>query len=269
MKYRAALPEHNDNVSHEHPLKEFFVLLAGAIGVIGVVYLMLGLFIDFAVDYVTPEMELRIFRATDMIWEESGVQKDDERRQSLQALMGEVGTCLKIAYPITVRISESEQINAFAIPGGTVIVHTALLDALASKNGLAFVLAHELGHFQNRDHLRAMGRGIVLLAIFAALSGGGTDLSDMLAPVTDYETARFSQERESEADATALRALNCLYGHIGGATELFEVIAGSGNDVDFSFTHYFSSHPAARQRIAELHRLSEQLGFSLADTLPK
>jgi len=265
MKYRAALPEQNDNVSHEHPLKEFIVLLSGVVALVLAVYIVLGFFIDYAVDFVSPESEIRIFSAVDMNWGGSGRSESDEQQRSLQGLLNQLGSCLDIPYKITLRISDSEKVNAFAYPGGTVVVYSGLLDSLHSENGLAFVLAHELGHFQNRDHLRALGRGIVLLATFSALGGAGSDLPDFLAPVGNFENAQFSQERETAADATALSALNCHYGHVGGAKEFFETVAEPGDGFDFSLTHYFSSHPEAKQRIEDLSELSEKLGFSQID----
>ena len=265
MKYHAALPEHNNNVPHEHPLKEFIVLLSGVVALVLVLYVVLGFFIDYLVDYISPETEIRIFAAADMIWEGSGRPDSDGQQRSLQRLIDQLGSCLDIPYTITLRISDSEQVNAFAYPGGTVVVYSELLESLRSENGLAFVLAHELGHFQNRDHLRSMGRGLVLLAMFAALTGADSDLSKMLAPVSNFENAQFSQDRENAADATALRALNCHYGHVGGATEFFEAVAEPGDGFDFSLTHYFSSHPEAKQRIHALRELSEKQGFRQAD----
>jgi Zn-dependent protease with chaperone function len=252
MKYHAALPERNDNVSDGHPLKEFFLLLGAAAGLLIALYVVLGFFVDYAVDYVSPETEVRIFAAAGMLWEPGGAPDTEQQQQSLQTLVDQLATCLDTAYPITLRIAESEQVNAFAVPGGTVVLN---------------VLAHELAHFQNRDHLRSLGRSIVLLAMLAVLTGADADLSRVLAPISDYENAQFSQDRESAADATALRALNCHYGHVGGATELFEVIATPDDDSDFALTHYFSSHPEARQRVDDLRQLSESLGFDRANNV--
>lgn len=269
MKYRAALPEHNDNVSHEHPLKEFVVLLSGVVALVFAIYIVLGFFIDYAVDYVSPEAEIRIFSAVNVGWKGSARPDSDKQQRSLQVLIDQLSLCLDIPYTITLRISDSEQVNAFAYPGGTVVVYSGLLESLHSENGLAFVLAHELSHFQNRDHLRSMGRGIILLAVFIALGGTDSDLSNLLAPVSYFENAQFSQERENAADATALSALNCHYGHVGGATEFFEAVSEPGDDFDFSLTHYFSSHPEAIQRIQNLRALSKQAGLREADPQPE
>ncbi len=48
--------------------------------------------------------------------------------------------------------------NAFAMPGGTTGLITGLLETLDNEIELAFVIAHELGHFHNRDHLSGLGR---------------------------------------------------------------------------------------------------------------
>lgn len=60
MKYTAALPEHNDNVSHEHPLKDFFLLLAALVAVAALAFWLLGLMIDSVVDRLSPEAEARL-----------------------------------------------------------------------------------------------------------------------------------------------------------------------------------------------------------------
>lgn len=257
MDYRPGLPKRNVNISHEHPLKEFFVLLAGTIGVVVAVFVIVGLFVDTAVQYIDPEVERQLF----------GVDgRDDDKpltepEQELQSLLDQLGNCVDVAYPVTVRISESSDMNAFARLGGRVTVLSGLLDRVKTENGIAFVLAHELGHFKSRDHLRSIGRALVLLAASVALTGANSDVSNIMTPVYSVETARFSQERERAADATALQALNCYYGHVGGATEFFELMVEPGDDLEWSLTHYFSSHPEPQDRIDDLRALTEELGF--------
>lgn len=257
MKYRPGLPEHNDNISHEHPLKEFVVLLAGTIGIILAVFVIVGLFVDTAVQYIEPELERLLFDVNGS----GGGEPLTNAEQELQRLLDELGDCVDVGYPVTVRISESSDMNAFARLGGRVTVLSGLLDRVKTENGIAFVLAHELGHFKNRDHLRSMGRALVLLAASVALTGANSNVSSILTPVYTVETARFSQEREGAADATALQALDCYYGHVGGATEFFELMVEPGDDLDWSLTHYFASHPEAQQRIDDLRALTEELGL--------
>jgi Zn-dependent protease with chaperone function len=120
-----------------------------------------------------------------------------------------------------------------------------------------------LGHFKNRDHLRGLGRSIVLLTISVLLTGANSDISALLTPVYNAEAAQYSQDRESNADAIALHALNCHYGHVGGAAEFFEIIAAPEYDLDWSLTHYFSSHPEAQKRINDLDTLARSQGYAV------
>jgi Zn-dependent protease with chaperone function len=258
MKYTPGLLEKNSNVSHEHPLREFFVLVIGATAIFLAVALLLGLFVDYAVRYIDPELESVLF---------SGFATEDEsapteQEQKLQALLDRLSKCVDVGYPVVVSVTESDQMNAFAMPGGKVVVLSAMLDKVETENGLAFVLAHELAHFKNRDHLRGMGRSIVLLAISVLITGANSDISALLTPVYSADAAQYSQDRESDADAIALGTLNCHYGHVGGASEFFELIAAPDDELDLSLTHYFSSHPEAQNRIDDLNALAERRGYA-------
>ena len=257
MKYSARLPEHNNNVSHEHPLREFFVLVAGTVAVLSIVFVLMGLLVDRAVEYIDPELEASLFGS---FYDESTTEPTERERQ-LQQLLDQLRLCIDVGYPVDIRISESELANAFAMPGGRIVVFSAALDQLKTENGLAFVLAHELGHYQNRDHLRGMGRSAVLLTLSVLMTGAGSDMSSLLTPVFSAESAQYSQSRESAADVTALRALQCHYGHVGGATEFFEAIADLTESPDRGLAHYFASHPEALQRIDDLQELATTLGF--------
>ncbi len=64
--------------------------------------------------------------------------------------------------------------------GGHILLFQGLLDILKTENSLSFVIGHELGHFKNRDHLRGLGRGIVLTALSATFTGANSNLTSLL-----------------------------------------------------------------------------------------
>lgn len=251
MDYRPSQPEHNVNVSEVHPLKEFFSLLAGLILFLTCVYLILGLVIDYTVDHLSVDTELALMESLD--WEDFSSMSESESEQYLEtrALLESLFPCADISYPVALGIHSSPEVNAFAMPGGYMVVNQGLLDKVTSENGLAFVLAHELAHFRNRDHLRSMGRSIVLLTGSILLTGNNSDLSSLIGPTMNLEVAQFSQARESLADRTALDILNCRYGHTAGAEELFEYLQETEEE-DLRFSHYFSSHPQTETRIEQI-----------------
>jgi Zn-dependent protease with chaperone function len=265
VNYQPSLPEHNDNVSHQHPAREFFVLITGVLFFVFIGYWALGLFVDVAVDYLSSEQEAKLFSKVDINWD-FGEELMPEEQAKLQNLVDAFKPCLSLPYPITVSLVKSEAINAMAVPGGKMVVFSGLLDSLSSTNGLMFILAHELGHFKNRDHLRLMGRGIVLSILAMLAFGGDSGFSDILASTINLRTAKYSQSRESQADHTALQALHCHFGHVGGATELFETLKSQEEGFDFEMLHYFSSHPELQQRIDDLHHLAQELGFPVQET---
>jgi Zn-dependent protease with chaperone function len=85
--------------------------------------------------------------------------------RTLQALVDRLQTqCAALPYQITVHVQPSTAVNAAALPGGHMLVFSGLLTEMRSENELAFVLAHELGHYAHRDHLRGLGRALVLMA---------------------------------------------------------------------------------------------------------
>ena len=269
MNYQPSLPDHNVNVSHDHPIREFFILVSGVVVVLVLVFWLLGLLVDYAVEFIPPEQEAELFANLNFDWTstpDSEPDTDSEQEASLQGLLDSLQTCLDLPYPITVTLVKSEQVNAVAIPGGNVLVFSGLLESVSSQNGLAFVLAHELGHFVNRDHLRGMGRGILLAALSTVIFGANSDISQMLASASGVQVAQYSQERESLADRTALHVLSCHYGHVGGAAELFVALQELEEALDFGLLHYFATHPELQTRIDDLQRLSKELGFTVGET---
>ncbi|RSZ56326.1 M48 family metallopeptidase [Massilia atriviolacea] len=266
MKYQPSLPEHNDNISTQHPLKDFVViglwLLAGA----ALLFWMLALAVDTVVERLDHESEAQLYALLPSrpIPTEAAEQA---RQRQVQALVDSMRACAGLRLPANVSLHKSETPNAAVLPGGNIVVFTGLLDEVTSENGLAFVLAHELSHITQRDHLRALGRGIVLFGVSALLTGGDSGLSELLAPVGKLGDATYSRTREAAADAAALRILNCRYGHAGGATELFASLKEGDADPS-GLSHYVASHPAMQQRIDAIDAAIRAGGMKVGPLTP-
>jgi len=265
MKYEPSLPQHNDNVIQEHPLKDFLSILIklAALALLG--FFLLGLLVDAVVDRMDASTEASL---TQLIADKAAPApvRGGTREVQLQALVDSLRSCARFTGPATVHLTESDTPNAVVVPGGHIYVFSALLKNVQSENGLAFVLAHEMAHLAHRDHLRALGRGIVLYGLAALISGDTSALAGVLAPVQQLGDASYSRSRESAADARALQVLACRYGHAGGATEFFEALAKGKRDIPGS--HYFQSHPAMQARIAALQAAMAQQGIKTGVVTP-
>ena len=266
MKYQPVLPEHNDNVAPQHPLKDFAVILAWLLVIAAGVFWLMGLAVDAVVDRLDHEDEARLVAL--MPTQSAPAGKPAPQQVKLQAMVDGMRACAGLRLPATVTVNQSEHANAAVLPGGHIVVFSGLTDQVKSENGLAFVLAHELAHITQRDHLRAMGRGVVLFGISAVLLGSDSGLTELLAPVSSLGHATYSRTREAAADAAALRTLNCRYGHAGGATELFESIRARDGD-GFALSHYVASHPAMSERIGALNGAIRTGGMKVGAVLPK
>lgn len=266
MEYKPSLPEHNDNVSHDRPVREFVTLFSGITIFLLIVFWTTGLLVDYAVDYISPEMEAKIFASFN--GSKAGVvSAKDPKQAELQRMVDQLRECGHLAYPLTVHLIDTQDANAMAFPGGRIIVFKGLLNNVNSENGLAFVLAHELAHFIHRDHLRGMGRGVVITAISALMTGSGSAVTQLFVPATSFNMAQYSQTRESVADKKALEILACFYGHVGGATEFFKAMTPDKGDKNL-LGHYFNSHPQALERIHNLNRLVKEMKFDVQIVKP-
>lgn len=103
-------------------------------------------------------------------------------------------------------VAERPEINAFAAPGGVVVVFRGLLDAVESPEELAGVLAHEVAHAELRHSLQGMLKSLGFRTLASIALGDSAD--SMLADVTKRLTElRFSRDAEREADANGLQRL--------------------------------------------------------------
>ena len=265
MKFTPRQPGVNVNVTPTHPLKEFAVLAGGLLAVAVGLYLLLGLAVDLVVPRLSIDFEKKLAAAF------TGRLADTEAHtpaaNALQTLVDRLQEkCAPLPYAVTVHLQEADAVNAAALPGGQMVVFSGLLKEMRSENELAFVLAHELGHFAHRDHLRGLGRALVLMTASTVLFGADSSVSGMIGESLTLTELSFSRKQETQADEFALQTLNCYYGHAAEATTFFSRIPKSGDPGRFG--HYFASHPENRRRIAHLEALIRERNYAIGHPRP-
>ncbi len=248
MSYVPKLPDDRVNIPQQHPLMDLAVLLTGALAVVLGIYWLLGLAVNLAVDRLPAGFEQRLAARIEFPADEEG--KADPREPAAQAVLARlVGQLPATPYPFRLSIADDSEVNAFAVPGGHIVILRGLLDAVRSENELAMVLGHELGHFAQRDHLRALGRGLVLAVLSAALLGQDSSLSGIAQGSLGVAHASFSRKQESSADRYGIELLQKTYGHVGGATDFFERLAAEDSRRGPA---WLASHPLSEERVREL-----------------
>lgn len=147
-------------------------------------------------------------------------------------------------------VAERPEVNAFAAPGGVVVVFSGLLTSAATPEELAGVLAHEVAHAELRHSLRGMVKGLGLRALVALVMG---DISDnvLTGAATRLTELRFSRDAEREADANGLQRLVAARISPHGMLRFYERLTAEQRP---SPPALLSTHPASGERLNWLRR---------------
>jgi beta-barrel assembly-enhancing protease len=204
---------------------------------------------------------MREIRASGLLVEDPQITEyinDIGHRVSAQANKGD--------YNFTFFVIKDPNINAFALPGGYIGVHTGLLEATRREDELAGVLAHEIAHVTQRHIARAvhdnsrqsiLTTAIMLGAVLAGAAGGANPQAVQGALAVAQGTAaqqqiNFTRANESEADRVGISALADAGFDPEGMASFFEVISrGGGGAPEYRVPEFLQTHPVTSARIAE------------------
>ena len=167
-------------------------------------------------------------------------------------------------HDFTFFVIDNPVVNAFALPGGFIGVHTGLLEATRNEDELAGVLAHEVSHVTQRHIARSihasqrqslMSMAIMLGAVLAAAAGGSSDAVQGAIAVAQGTAAQqqinFTRSNEYEADRVGISALANAGFDPQGMASFFEVISRSNRPMDQRLPEFLRTHPVSSARIAE------------------
>ena len=172
-------------------------------------------------------------------------------RAALDALLARLAAAAgPLPHPLALRVVASEQINAFALPGGQVLLLSGLIDFAASPDEIAGVLAHEIAHVARRDPLRATIRSAALAALAGTVAGDPYLIATLAAFVVRSLGLAHPQAAEAMADAQALDILAAAGVSAQGLADFFarmETRAGPAPDGPLA---HLSTHPPGAHRTA-------------------
>ena len=265
MEYQPRLPREGINVSARHPLSELVTLVAGVCLAVVLIAAAAFVLVEGLIRWIPPSFESRVFGS---LWSAGADSEgEDPRLEAAGALLERLASHWEEnPYELQLAIMEEESPNAFAVPGGAIYLTRGLLDSVESENELAFVLGHEIGHFRNRDHLRGLGRGLIVSLALSALTGGSAAES-IPQLVTTITQSGFAREQERDADAFGIALVEAEYGHVAGADGFFKRLPDAKADLGDEFSSYFATHPVSEARIENLQDLAARNRWSITGDL--
>ncbi len=152
-------------------------------------------------------------------------------------------------YKFEVTVVKSDIVNAFALPGGYVVVFTGLMKKAESGEEVAGVLSHELNHVLQRHGLERIVKSLGLMTVVAIVFGNQQGLVGMMKQLgVELFTLKFGREQETEADLTGLQLLQRAKIDPSGMITFFERLS----EKDQGRMEWLSTHPMSAARADRL-----------------
>lgn len=147
--------------------------------------------------------------------------------------------------PIVLHIHDSEELNAYALPGGHIIVNAEMIRFCQSPEELAGVIAHELGHVEHRHGVNRLIQQFGMTIILAIATG--TESSALQDAAMSLINNYFSREDETQADDFAMQQL--VDSHIDPMcmSTVFTRMAEHSGDMS-GVMNFLSTHPELAER---------------------
>jgi len=243
--YQAGLPDDSVNITTSNPLFTALKLLVSLALIAVLAYFALNYLINITVSSISPEQEAKLEK---MFVVEGNLS--DTNSSYLKRVTQRLVRCADLPYPIHIRVMESDEPNAFAVPGGVIYVTRGILKKMQSENELAFIIGHELGHFKHRDHLRGLGYRLIMGMVGIIL---GNQYGAAAQITLGIGSAKHSQSAELAADDFGLETMQCAYGTVSYATKLFEKM-----DTGHEWRYFMATHPGFQERVKKMEEKVEQ-----------
>ncbi|MEO6436722.1 MAG: M48 family metallopeptidase [Tepidisphaeraceae bacterium] len=165
-------------------------------------------------------------------------------------------------------VVSSDQINAFAVPGGYIYITQGLLFRMSNEAQLAGVLGHESGHIAHRHSVKQIqkARGAQGLTVVAGLAGtifGIGGVGDITGLVAGLTLMKYGRDQEREADFSGLKYMTDAGYSPAGMVQLIEVLKSSSGK---GSPEFLSTHPDPGNRIDYLTQTIQQKYAPAAQT---
>lgn len=259
--------ENNDNISKTTDGKEFLILVGGVIALCIGLFVFADFFAGIYIDNMSADKQIKLEKSlSTMSIHPQTAAKNKEFKSQLETLENLKSRIIRLDKRLSdkskfdIEVYPDDEVNAFVIPDGSIYFTKGLLKEVKDEQTLAFVLAHEMGHYLHRDHLKSFGREIITGAILTVVTAGQhQQFGSFVNDIHEVSKIVYSRSQETNADLYANEVVLKLYGNNDGALKFMEMIDEKQKLPEF--LHYFSTHPSPHDRIYLLKQDAKKRGF--------
>jgi predicted Zn-dependent protease len=212
-------------------------------------YMFAPIFTSYVAKNLPPSWEEEIGKRTvQVLTYDKQVCDSPKCDQALKAITDRLSPSLPEDLNYSVQIVRDGEMNAFAAPGGRIIVFSGLIEKAGTPEELAAVIAHELGHVVERHPIQGFvhALGFGLLAGFIMGDGGSVSAAAISNGLLQLH---YSRELEERADRLAIEYLQRANIGTHGLVAFFERLQKKNPANDNRIFDYISTHPSTADRI--------------------
>lgn len=167
-------------------------------------------------------------------------------------------------YQLEFRESRYIGANAFAMPGGTIVITDDMVNLATSDEEVLAILAHEIGHVELRHVMRHVLQGSAVAVAATAITGDAATLSAAVASLPSvFAQAKYSRDFETEADDFAFQL---LHNHEISPEAFAAIMRYIEDDCECksSALNFLSTHPITAERIERAHAAAQGVELTQA-----
>jgi beta-barrel assembly-enhancing protease len=158
-----------------------------------------------------------------------------------------------------VMVIDSDEVNAFALPGGQMVVYTGLIKKASSSEQVAGVIAHEISHATLRHGLQSLSQSLGIVAAIQFMTGDMGGLIALGSHVAQESVlTSYSRNSETEADLEGARMLHAANIDPKAMAEFFELLKEEEGDIP-GLVAWISTHPQHSKRVENISNYEKTL----------
>jgi len=249
LELKTSIDANKKGITHRLMKLNWLSLTAVLVGLVAFLYL--------SSTYLVPAIGLKVIstQKETVMGEKlfNSIIEDEKIDTPLTGLLKDFTSNLKLSDKYNIKVTVINDVNrpmynAFALPGGHIVVYMSLLDKMNSSDELVALLSHESSHVNFRHSLRSMLSGISTSVLISILTSGIGDGGAVLSNANNFVRMGYSRNLEREADEQGMYLM--LNNHISpkGMKALMQSLQKAHDDLPSSLA-FISSHPLTKERI--------------------
>lgn len=238
------------------------------LGVIGIIlllsiggYFLFGVLADAAVATIDPKMEAVV---GDFFVNEDKVTKNEKYKARIKRIGERIASHVKdlhlpSPYKFKFYVYDNPVVNAYALPGGAMIINTGFIEQAKNDGEIAGVMGHEIGHVLHRDQLRGMVHNLGIAGVIAILCGNSEQLKNAAPMLKTLESLNFTRSQEAAADIVGTDLAYYSDYNPEDFIGFFDRMRKQNGGSDNKIVGMLSDHPMDSERIETIRKEIQRL----------